>query len=73
MTVGLPSEKRENVLSVPVSALIALTAEQFGVELVEDGGSTRKVPVTTGMFAGGRVEVSGEGLAEGQRVVVPQR
>ena len=73
VTVGLPSEKRENVLSVPVSALIALTAEQFGVELVEDGGSTRKVPVTTGMFAGGRVEVSGEGLAEGQRVVVPQR
>ena len=40
---------------------------------MEDGGSTRKVPVTTGMFAGGRVEVSGEGLAEGQRVVVPQR
>ena len=73
VTVGLPSEKRENVLSVPVSALIALTAEQFGVELVEDSGATRKVPVTTGMFAGGRVEISGEGLAEGQRVVVPQR
>ena len=73
VTVGLPSEKRENVLSVPVGALVALSPEQFGVEVVQDDNTTQRVPVTTGMFAAGRVEISGEGLAEGQRVVVPQR
>ena len=73
VTVGLPSEKRENVLSVPVGALVALRPEQFGVEVVQDDNTTTRVPVTTGLFAAGRVEISGEGLAEGQRVVVPQR
>ena len=73
VTVGLPSEKRENVLSVPVGALVALSPEQFGVEVVQDDNTTTRIPVTTGLFAAGRVEISGEGLAEGQRVVVPQR
>ena len=73
VTVGLPSDKRENVLSVPVGALVALSPEQFGVEVVQADNTTQRVPVTTGLFAAGRVEISGEGLAEGQRVVVPQR
>lgn len=72
VTVALPSETREDVLSVPVGALLALTPDQFGVEIVESNGTTRKVPVTIGLFAGGRVEVSGDDIAEGTRVVVPQ-
>ena len=72
VTVDLPSEKRTGVLSVPVGALLALSADQYGVEIVAPDGTTRKVPVTIGLFAGGRVEVSGEGISEGQRVVVPQ-
>lgn len=72
VTVDLPSEKRTGVLSVPVGALLALSADQYGVEIVEAGGTTRKVPVTIGLFAGGRVEISGGGISEGQRVVVPQ-
>ena len=72
VTVDLPSEKRTGVLSVPVGALLALSADQYGVEIVDSGGTTRKVPVTIGLFAGGRVEISGEGISEGQRVVVPQ-
>mgnify|MGYP002742808152 CR=1 FL=1 len=72
VTVDLPSEKRTGVLSVPVGALLALSADQYGVEVVESGGTTRKVPVTIGLFAGGRVEVSGKDISEGQRVVVPQ-
>ncbi|MGK2349550.1 peptidoglycan-binding protein [Actinomyces sp. W5033] len=72
VTVALPSETREDVLSVPVGALLALTPNQFGVEIVESDGTTRKVPVTIGLFAGGRVEVSGDDIAEGTRVVVPQ-
>ena len=72
VTVDLPSEKRTGVLSVPVGALLALSADQYGVEIVEAGGTTRKVPVTIGLFAGGRVEISGQDISEGQRVVVPQ-
>ncbi len=72
MTVALPSQTREDVLSVPLGALLALSPQQYGVEVVQDDGTTRKVPVTTGLFAAGRVEVSGEGLTAGQSVVVPQ-
>ncbi len=73
VTLGLISDKRENVLSVPLSALIALTPDQFGVEVVNDDNTTRKVPVTTGLFAGDRVEVTSDELSENQRVVVPDR
>jgi multidrug efflux pump subunit AcrA (membrane-fusion protein) len=72
VTVDVPSDRRENVLSVPVGALVAIESDRFGVEVVEAGGATRKVPVTTGLFAGGRVEISGGDVAEGQKVVVPR-
>ncbi|MCI0158780.1 peptidoglycan-binding protein [Leifsonia shinshuensis] len=71
VTVNFPSEVRQNVLSVPVGALLALSGSQFGVEVVQKNGTTRRVPVKTGLFAGGRVEISGAGLTEGRRVVVP--
>ncbi len=67
--VGFVSDKREDVLAVPVAALLALAKGGFGVEVV-DGATTRIVPVTTGMFAAGQVEVSGRGIAEGVKVGV---
>jgi peptidoglycan hydrolase-like protein with peptidoglycan-binding domain len=73
VTVIIPSEKRQGVLSVPVGALLAINPQQFGVEVVDDDGTTAKVPVMTGLFAGGRVEISGDDIEAGQRVVVPQR
>ncbi|MFC7329908.1 peptidoglycan-binding protein [Marinactinospora rubrisoli] len=73
VSVDVPSERRADVLSIPVGALIALDPDQYGIEVVDADGTTRQVPVTTGLFAAGRVEISGEGVAEGQRVVVPQR
>jgi peptidoglycan hydrolase-like protein with peptidoglycan-binding domain len=63
------SQERQNVLAVPISALLALAEGGYGVEIVE-GEHTYIIPVKTGMFAGGRVEVSGEGLAEGVTVGV---
>jgi peptidoglycan hydrolase-like protein with peptidoglycan-binding domain len=66
------SRTREGVLVVPVAALLALAEGGYGLEIV-DGNTTRIVAVTTGMFAGGRVEVSGEGIAEGMKVGVPRR
>ncbi|MDQ7906222.1 peptidoglycan-binding protein [Phytohabitans sp. ZYX-F-186] len=67
--VSFTAQKRENVLSVPVAALLALAEGGYGVQVVE-GTTTRIVPVETGMFSGGRVEVSGDGVAEGMTVGV---
>lgn len=68
--VGFVSDSRKGVLAVPVNALLALREGGYGVRVVE--GETRGiVPVTTGLFAKGMVEVSGDGLAEGQQVEVP--
>lgn len=72
VTVELTSERRKNVLSVPVEALLALREGGFGVEVV-DGAARRILPVETGAFGGGRVEVSGAGLREGMKVGVPAK
>jgi peptidoglycan hydrolase-like protein with peptidoglycan-binding domain len=67
--VDFVSGKRENVLAVPVTALLALPQGGYGVEVVS-GARARVVPVKTGMFAGGQVEVSGKAIAEGVPVGV---
>ncbi|WP_243774915.1 efflux RND transporter periplasmic adaptor subunit [Actinomadura barringtoniae] len=69
--VDFTSGTRRNVLTVPVSALLALQEGGFGVEVVK-GTASSYVPVKTGLFASGRVEVSGPGIAEGTRVGVPK-
>jgi peptidoglycan hydrolase-like protein with peptidoglycan-binding domain len=68
--VGFTASQRENVLTVPVAALLALAEGGYGVQIV-DGGGTRIVAVQTGMFAGGRVEVAGDGLTDGTTVGMP--
>jgi len=69
--VDFLSEERKDVLAVPVAALLALPEGGFGVEIV-DGDTTRIVAVETGMFAGGWVEISGQGIAEGMLVGMPK-
>jgi len=64
-------ERRVDVLSVPVTALLAAGDGGYVVEVRSADGSVERVAVTVGAFAQGRVEVSGEGLAEGDEVVVP--
>ncbi|MGW8766114.1 peptidoglycan-binding protein [Streptomyces sp. NPDC055815] len=70
VTVELTGDTRRDVLSVPVNALLALPDGGFGVQVVENGAA-RDVRVELGMFAQGRVEISGEGLREGMKVGVP--
>jgi peptidoglycan hydrolase-like protein with peptidoglycan-binding domain len=69
--VAFTAETRENVLTVPVTALVALREGGFGVEVVS-GGRSSYVAVDTGLFASGRVEISGNGIAEGTVVGVPK-
>jgi hypothetical protein len=63
----------ENVLTVPVTALIALSGGGYAVEVVGTNGVHQLEAVTAGLFDGanGRVQVNGTELAVGQRVVVP--
>jgi peptidoglycan hydrolase-like protein with peptidoglycan-binding domain len=64
-------ERKRGVLAVPVTALVALAEGGYAVE-VSDGTTTHLAKVRTGLFAGGQVEVTGAGLRQGQRVVVPE-
>ena len=63
--VVVETEERSDVLLVPVNALLALAEGGFGLEAVHDDGTSEIVPVDTGLFANGKVEVSGDGIAEG--------
>lgn len=62
--VALTSQRRADVLAAPVTALLALREGGYGLRVVQDY-EHRIVPVRTGLFAGGMVEVSGTGLAPG--------
>jgi peptidoglycan hydrolase-like protein with peptidoglycan-binding domain len=72
VNVEITTESVENVLAVPVDALLALAGGGYAVEVAE-GRVHRLVAVTVGLFddAEGVVQVSGRGLSVGQRVVVP--
>jgi peptidoglycan hydrolase-like protein with peptidoglycan-binding domain len=69
--VTFTADERKDVLTVPVAALLALQEGGFGVEVVE-GSATRYVPVRTGLFADGRVEISGDAITDGTVVGTPK-
>ncbi|MEV7283460.1 peptidoglycan-binding protein [Streptomyces sp. NPDC093252] len=70
-SVRFVGERREDVLVVPVEAIVALRGADGGYGLqVVAGGTARMVRVTTGMTADGLIEVSGPGIAEGTEVGV---
>jgi hypothetical protein len=71
--VSITTATVRNVLAVPVNALVALAGGGYAVEEKEPTGIHQLVAVDVGLFddATGVVEVSGPGLAAGQRVVVP--
>jgi peptidoglycan hydrolase-like protein with peptidoglycan-binding domain len=71
VTVAIVRDRRENVLTVPVTALIALAEGGYAVEAVDADGAVRLVAVTPGLFSGTVVEVRSDELAEGQSVAVP--
>jgi peptidoglycan hydrolase-like protein with peptidoglycan-binding domain len=68
--VTFVASQHKDVLTVPIAALLALVEGGYGVQVV-DGTATRTVAVKTGMFAGGRVEISGEGIGTDTVVGVP--
>jgi multidrug efflux pump subunit AcrA (membrane-fusion protein) len=71
--VSITTATVRGVLAVPVNALVALAGGGYAVEEVQAAGVHQLVAVSVGLFddAAGMVQVSGSGLAAGQRVVVP--
>jgi peptidoglycan hydrolase-like protein with peptidoglycan-binding domain len=68
VSVGFSVEERKGVLAVPVKALVARQGGTYAVELA--GG--RFVTVEPGLYADDYVEVSGDGLRAGMRVVTAE-
>jgi peptidoglycan hydrolase-like protein with peptidoglycan-binding domain len=75
VTVGFASAVKNDVLTVPVDALVPTSETEFALELprTKSDAPRRLVAVTVGAFASGMVEVSGDGVVDGLTVVVPTR
>jgi hypothetical protein len=71
--VAITTDRVHDALVVPVSALLAGSGGGYAVEVAGTGERNHLVPVTLGLFddADGLVQVTGSGLAAGQKVVVP--
>lgn len=70
VNVDITTQTADNVLAVPVSALLALEDGGFGVDVLT-GGTSHLVGVTTGLYGNTMVQVSGSGIAVGTLVEVP--
>jgi peptidoglycan hydrolase-like protein with peptidoglycan-binding domain len=68
--VTIVTQSAKDVLAVPINALTVLPGGGYAVDVVESGRRHR-VPVSLGIFSDTMVEVTGNGLQQGQRVEVP--
>jgi multidrug efflux pump subunit AcrA (membrane-fusion protein) len=71
VSVDVVRETRDDVLAVPVNALLALLEGGYAVEVVAEDGTSRLVGVELGIFQDGWVEVRGNDLHAGDQVAVP--
>ncbi len=69
--VAIITDSVEQVIAVPVTALLALREGGYAVEVRQSDGSTRLVGVDPGFFADGLVEIESGDVAPGDQVVVP--
>jgi len=70
VTVNIVSAQANNVLAVPVNALVALAGGGYAVTVVH-GSASHLVAVQTGLITSSLVQVTGAGLSQGERVQVP--
>jgi peptidoglycan hydrolase-like protein with peptidoglycan-binding domain len=73
VNVSITTASVRRALVVPVNALLALANGGYALEEIGSGGAHQLVAVNLGLFddQDGLVQVTGTGLAAGQRVVVP--
>ena len=70
VSVNFAQQKANNVLSVPVTALIATQGGGYAVQEAAQPHSL--IPVTPGLFAAGYVQISGTGIYPGLQVTDSQ-
>lgn len=70
VSVNFEQQKATNVLSVPVSALLATAGGGYSVQEAQPPG--KLLPVTPGLFAAGYVQTSGTGIFPGLQVTDSQ-
>jgi peptidoglycan hydrolase-like protein with peptidoglycan-binding domain len=69
--VEVIDDRVENVLVVPVTALLALGEGGYAVQVETGDGETRLIAVDAGMYADGSVEIVSSELEAGMKVVIP--
>jgi hypothetical protein len=71
--VAITTATVPDVLTVPVTALLARPGGGYAVEITGPGSTRTILPVAVGLFddAQGLVQISGSGLHAGQHVVIP--
>jgi membrane fusion protein, multidrug efflux system len=70
VSVNFAEQRANQVLSVPVTALLATSGGNYSVQ--ESAPPHKLIPVTTGLFAAGDVQISGSGVYPGLRVTDSQ-
>jgi hypothetical protein len=70
VNVNITTQRADNVLAVPVNALLALQGGGFGVDVVT-GSTSHLVGVTTGLYSSTLVQITGTGITAGTLVEVP--
>jgi hypothetical protein len=70
VSVNFAQAEAKGVLSVPVTALLAVAGGSYAVQ--EAAPPHRLIPVTTGLFAAGYVQISGQGIYAGLGVTDSQ-
>jgi hypothetical protein len=70
VNVNITTQRVDDVLAVPVNALLALQGGGFGVDVV-NGNTSRLVGVRTGLYSNTLVQISGSGITAGTRIEVP--
>ncbi len=71
VNVNITTAEANNVLAVPINALLALKEGGDAVQVVDPDGTTHLVGVQTGLFSNTMVQISGPGVSVGTRVEVP--
>jgi hypothetical protein len=70
VSVQFAEAKATHVLSVPVTALVATSGASYAVQ--EAAAPDKLIPVSTGLFAAGYVQISGPGIHPGLTVTDSQ-
>jgi hypothetical protein len=70
VSVNFAQARANHVLSVPVTALLAIAGGNYAIQ--EAASPHKLIPVTTGLFAAGYVQISGAGVYPGLQVTDSQ-